>query len=364
MKFRKFRNHSSTLAALAAAFIGFLVAGEASAATLCVNKAGTGGCYTTIQAAVTAAAPGDTIVVAPDPVPYTEPMLVIDKKLSLRGAKYGVSPKWRSFGSANESTVNGVITILAAGVKINGFSITAPPAADAFGILVKSTGSGAVISRNIIEQITATGAAQAIYLENGPDHVCILDNAISLISGDQSTKGIFIGDSTSANPSRDIVIEDNKISDIYSASKGAYGILANNGASLDPAAIGYTEVEIRDNVIKYLSGNWAHAIGLEGDTPFAIVDDNTISHLFDESPPMNGIADEIAVFFEDNKWFASAMVNLNRFNSVTIGIAVSSLLRWKGRRHVQLVGFAQWARRPTAAGRWSFRKRKWTSSPG
>jgi hypothetical protein len=49
-----------------AALVGFLMASGATAAqaaTLCVNPAGSGGCYTTIQAAVIAAAPFDTVKV-------------------------------------------------------------------------------------------------------------------------------------------------------------------------------------------------------------------------------------------------------------------------------------------------------------
>ena len=54
-----------------------------SAATLCVNPGGTGGCSATIGAAVTAAAPNDTITVAKGT--YREDV-VISKPLSLIGA--------------------------------------------------------------------------------------------------------------------------------------------------------------------------------------------------------------------------------------------------------------------------------------
>ena len=43
---------------------GFMPAREASATTLCVNTGGTSGCHPTLQAAIAAAAAGDTITVA------------------------------------------------------------------------------------------------------------------------------------------------------------------------------------------------------------------------------------------------------------------------------------------------------------
>ena len=44
-------------------------ASVAHAATLCVNQGGTGGCYSTISAAISAVSPGDTITIAGDPSP-------------------------------------------------------------------------------------------------------------------------------------------------------------------------------------------------------------------------------------------------------------------------------------------------------
>src|SRR5258705_6874878 len=114
----------------------------------------------------------------------------------------------------------------------------------------------------------------------------------------QSEKcGILIGDSTSADPSLNILIEGNSISDIHSVNRGAYGIHVNNGASTAPSATGYTTVTIRNNIItKLVGGGWTHAIGLEGDTPYVLVVGNSISTLVAPT-------DSVAVWFEDNPSF-------------------------------------------------------------
>jgi hypothetical protein len=85
-------------------------------------------------------------------------------------------------------------------------------------------------------------------------------------------------------------------------------------------------VIVGNTISDLTGGGWAHAIGLEGPTPSAVVDGNSISNLVDGTPaPIN---DAIAVFFEANPDFASAEVHNNNLNltAAQYGIAVHPAL--------------------------------------
>ena len=276
--------------------------------------------YSSIQAAVTAAAPGDTIKVCRGT--YVE-NVTVPKTLRLLGAQAGNSYTGRTFPSPNESTVTGSFTITAPFVTIDGFSITNPLAG--FGILVKTPGDNAVLTNNIIYQIGNVNFSPnttAIYLEYGPDRVSVVRNLISTVQSVPSAQGILIGDSTSSNPSLNILVSGNRIEKILS-TRGAYGIQVNNGSSTAATATGYTTVAILCNNIDSLTGAWAHAIGLEGPTPNVVVAGNSISNLVAPS------TDKIAVFFQDNPSFSTGHVNLNNFDLTVAeyGIAVDPTLR-------------------------------------
>src|SRR5439155_2466902 len=116
----------------------------------------------------------------------------------------------------------GMITIQAANVTIDGFSLTNP--GQDTGILVKTAGDDALITNNIIQYIggvSFSGNTQAIYLERGPDDVKVVGNRISNVASlPSSNGGIFIGDSTSPDPSLNILIQGNSISNIQSVNRG------------------------------------------------------------------------------------------------------------------------------------------------
>jgi hypothetical protein len=303
------------------------------------------GDYATIQAAVND--PG-CLTINVGPGVYNE-NVTITRSLTLNGAQAGVDARGRAglesvVNGANPIGANPTISIQAANVTVDGFTIkNSITTSAAIGIAIKPTGTNAVITNNIFDGISTTdtsgnGTAQAIYLENGPDDVSITTNDIRNVLSARSAKGITIGDSTSGNPSLNILIEDNAISNITSTVRGAYGISVNNGSNTGPTATGFTTITIRNNTISNLLGGtgvtcpgtptpaacgWAHAIGLEGDTPVAIVEDNTISNLVAATP------DVIAVYFQDNPSFSSAEVHYNNFNvpATAYGIAVDPTLR-------------------------------------
>jgi hypothetical protein len=271
----------------------------------------------TIQAAMTQVDSSGTVIVAAGA--YAENVTIV-KAVTLNGAQASVATSGRTFHDAAESTLTGQILVNAADVTIDGFSLTNP--GQAFGIVVKTAGNNAQIKNNFIQNVGALtlpggGGAQAVYLENGPDGVSIIGNDMQNISSDRSVKAVLIGDSTSTNPSENVTVEGNTMANITSAVRGAYGLIANNGT-------GTTNLVVRGNTIDTLTGNWGHAIGLEGPTQGALVEKNVISNVVDQNPtPFN---DAVGVYFEANPPYKTASVTRNSFTSVFAGVAVAPAL--------------------------------------
>ena len=256
---------------------------------------------------------------------YTE-NVTISRSVNLKGAKANSNVNSRTFGNGAESTVTGMLTINAVDVKVDGFSLTNPN--NGTGVLVKTPGNNAQIKNNIVDSVggvSFSSNATGIYLEYGPDNVTVEKNKITNISSTPTAQGILVGDSTSGNPSLGIRISKNTITNITS-TRGTYGVIVNNGARSDVTATGYTTIKIRENTINGLSGNWAHAIGLEGDTPNAVVSKNVISNIVDINPVP--LPDAIGVNFESNVFFFTADVSRNSLavGNMAAGIFVNPAL--------------------------------------
>jgi parallel beta-helix repeat protein len=131
---------------------------SASAATLCVNPGGTGGCKSTITAAVTAAAPNDTITVAHGS--YHE-HVVIDKSFSLVG----------------ESSENTVIdaTGLPNGIDIDGHHHPG---------LAHVSVTGFTVANANFEGILVTDSS---YITVANNHVTGNDKSLTLVKGQPPT---------------------------------------------------------------------------------------------------------------------------------------------------------------------------------
>jgi nitrous oxidase accessory protein NosD len=178
----------------------------ASAATWCVNPNGTGGCKTTIGAAVTAAAPGDTIYVGHGT--YKEGV-ILTKSLSLRGAG-DQTTTIDGHGQANGIFINGTAASPnpgVANVTIAGFTITG---ANYEGILAASA-TGVTIAQNHVTKnnlsLTKTACpglpafetnetmdcGEGIHLMS-TDHSVVARNLVDYNSG-----GILVSDETGPN---------------------------------------------------------------------------------------------------------------------------------------------------------------------
>jgi len=253
----------------------------------------------------------------------------VDRTVTLIGAQANVDPAARTAGDPTESSVLS-FTVREENVTINGFSVTVgSPSRN--GIIVKTPGSGSLVTFNVIEDIgslsftgTERDNAVGVYLELGPDNVDVVRNKMSRIfSTNGSAQGVLVGDSSSGDPSLDVLIAGNIVEGLQSVFRGAYGIQINNGASTAETATGHTTGVVRDNRIDGLTGSWAHGVGLEGPTPGLAVLRNNISNLTDVNP--TAFNDVFGVLVQSNPHWGQIQINENNFvleNMAEHGIGV------------------------------------------
>ena len=279
-----------TLAFAASALALGVMAAPAQATTLVVddNSACPGATFTSIQAAVDAAGPGDTVKVCAGS--YPENVVVDSTKagLLLKGAKANVDARTRS--TAGESVVTS-FDLDADAVQLNGFTVSGNVAGP--GITTRNTHSGYRLLNNIVENnvfgvyLNAGGASQTLARQN----LIRNNNQAGSASGngiytDQGTVGVVIAANKftahlnsailladSGQPNRNIVVKNN---------------LALNDVNLISMFAG-DNIVVRDNrlndTVNADDGNQGSAIRVGGSTDGVLIDGNTLTN-----PACSGVA--------------------------------------------------------------------------
>jgi nitrous oxidase accessory protein NosD len=192
------------LTLLAASLLAF--APSVLAATWCVNPNGTAGCKTTINAAVTAAASGDTIYVAHGT--YKEGV-ILTKSLSLQGDGDKTTtidakglPNGIFINGTAASPNPGVANVTIAGFTITGANYEGILAASATGVTIAhnhvtknnlSLSSGTCPGIPSFETNEAMDCGEGIHLMS-TDHSVVANNLVDYNSG-----GILVSDETGPN---------------------------------------------------------------------------------------------------------------------------------------------------------------------
>jgi autotransporter-associated beta strand protein len=240
------------------------------------------------------------------------------------------------------------VSIGADSVTVRGFTVSNP--AGKRGIY-NSNRSNLLIAENRVVNIgtsdaTASGSNLGIGIESTSatmSNLKIVSNVISNLAGGsfKSCDGIFVGSSTGSYDITGLLIASNRISQITSSiaafasgGRGAYGILLNHASGVGLNTGQTVSPQIVANEISGLEGLWAHAIGLEGNTPNALVTENWISGIIDHKSP--GDPDAVGVMIEQNLSASTVTITGNSFSNVwlgvrnVIGLPVSASGNWWG----------------------------------
>ncbi|MDP2359959.1 MAG: T9SS type A sorting domain-containing protein [bacterium] len=231
-------------------------------------------------------------------------------------------------GGAALTTISGttdvVLNVQGDNVTVDGFTVTNPNGH--YGLTAQDKNLLAVRNCHFNDIGTGTTSAYAYGMTivsnaSAINGITVEDNEISMVHGHANGGGggIAVGWTNATYDATNVVIQQNHIHNIRSADnlKGAYGIIMNMGGSSNPIYTGrLVNPQILNNTIHDLEGLWAHGIGLEGNTPGAIVTGNAIYDLVDHKAEH----DAVAIMVESNDDADDLNIHNNQFYDTYWGV--------------------------------------------
>jgi len=202
--------------------------------------------YPTIQAAVIAALPGQTITV--DPGVYNESVLVAKSSITIDGAQAGVDARFRSGSPASESIVQGpggstAFTFAGDDDKLDGFTVqnATNPAAFGAALYIRPGFSGTQILNNIVQD-----SIVGLFVSNSSptDQTKVLRNLFrdNTQPGPASGTDIYADNFTAGVGVQNILIQSNTFTNTTFA-EDSWGIGISN-----VSPVPFTNIQVVDNL--------------------------------------------------------------------------------------------------------------------